>query len=356
MRFEYFPRSTENRYQEDFAAAMRQHGIVMEPTERIENSYLIARANSLDGVHFHWIESIIGEGSTMQRARATLGLYTYLRCLKRLNKRLIWTVHNHARHDKGMRVDALAYRVVARAADLIIVHSRWSGDYIQRKYNPAGRIVVMPHGNYDDFYHPRQSVAQTRRAAGLREDRPVCGVIGSVRPYRGHELAIQAAATWGDECQLFISGKPYNADYGRQIESAAGKHANIRCRLSRLTNDEYAEAVQACDIVLLPYNEVTSSGALLSAWSLSRPVIATALPLFCDFERDQLTRGAIKTTKPTPEAMTDAVRELLAINSAERIAAARGEADRFPWKSVVQPVAQVVQSWNGAAKSSGGST
>jgi len=275
MRFDYFPRSTENRYQETFAAAMGRHGVAMQPAERIEDQLLISRANQIDGIHFHWIEALIGYGNAMQRGRTLIGLRRYLRTLKHLGKKLIWTVHNHARHDGGFWMDSLAYGTVAKAADVIIVHSKWSGDYIRDRFHPGGRIVVMPHGNYDGYYHPKKSIAETRRAAGLREDRPVCGVIGSVRPYRGHELAIETATLLGDECQLLIAGKPSTEDYAAKLRLLTASKPNIRCSLGRLSDDEYAEALRACDIVLLPYNASTSSGALMSAWSLARPVAAT---------------------------------------------------------------------------------
>jgi len=342
MRIEYFPRSTENRYQETFADAMARRGISMQPAERIEDQLLISRADQIDGIHFHWIEALIGHGSAMQRARAIIGLRRYIRTLKRLGKILMWTVHNHARHDGGMWIDALAYRTVARAADVIIAHSQWSADYIRARYHPGGSIVVMPHGNYDGYYHPKKLPAETRRAAGLREDAPVCGVIGSVRPYRGHELAIETAALLGDDCQLFIAGKPSTEEYAATLRSLTGKKANIRCALGRLNDDAYAEALHACDIVLLPYNEVTSSGALLSAWSMARPIVATALPLFEEFERGQLSPGALKTAPPTPAGFADAIRSLLRIDRAKREAAAQAESDRFSWDAVTAPVAEAV--------------
>ena len=342
MRFEYFPRSTENRYQETFAEAMGRRGIFMQPAERIEDQLLISRADQLDGIHFHWVEALIGHGSAMQRARAILGLRRYLRTLKRLGKKLLWTVHNHARHDRGKWIDALAYRTVAKAADVIIVHSHFSGDYIRNRYHPAGRIVVMPHGNYDGYYHPKKSIAETRRAAGLREDVPVCGVIGSVRPYRGHELAIETASLLSNDCQLFIAGKAAPEDYAAKLRAMTDGKPNIRCALGRLTDDAYAEALRACDIILLPYNEVTSSGALLSAWSMARPIVATALPLFEEFERGQLSPGALKTAQPTPAGFADAVRELLKIDRAAREAAAQAESDRYSWDAVTAPVAEAV--------------
>src|SRR5205807_7429057 len=96
---------------------------------------------------------------------------------------------------------------------------------------------------------------------------PVCGLIGGVRPYRGHEMAVAAIKRMGGQAQLLIAGNPIDDEYRRNVEAIAAGYPHIVCRMGTLTDTEYAEMVQACDVILLPYQGITGSAALLAAWT-----------------------------------------------------------------------------------------
>lgn len=345
MRLAYFPNLPQNPYQRLFYAALAPHGISARPLEVINDADLRRQAAGPDGpqaLHLHWLEGLIGEGSTTQRLRCIISLHRYLRTARGLGLRILWTVHNHQRHDGYRRVDHWGQRVVARVAEVIITHSQWSAGWVQERFHPRGRIVVMPHGNYDGCYPPRE-IGNAERAlmlgkVGLDASRPVAGMIGAVRPYRGHEEAIAAIHCLAGRVQLLVAGWEFNPGYSASLrQQAAGGPGRVAFHLAGIPDEEYARLVRACDVILLPYERVTSSGAILSAWTLARPVVANDLPFFREFLGALPGAGLVAPARDT-QTFAAVIEKLLAIPPAQRQAAARAQADRYAWDKVVQPV------------------
>src|SRR5437762_7391853 len=205
MLFECYPGGW-HPYQEQFARAIAPYGVHFRPGDAFSDEALRSRADELDGIHFHWVEYLWTTSRWWNRPRLIWGLRSYCKLAKQLGKRIIWTVHNHTGHEGSKWGDWAGFRVVPRFADLTIVHSEWSEEYVRRKLRPAGEIIHMPLGNFDGYYKLGREPSDVRRALSLSPGVPVVGLVGGVRPYRGHELAIAAAKLLGRRCQLLIAG------------------------------------------------------------------------------------------------------------------------------------------------------
>jgi glycosyltransferase involved in cell wall biosynthesis len=351
LLFECFPGGW-HPYQELFARALVPYGYRFHPGDDFSDRTLATRAGDLAGIHFHWVEYLWGTSRPWTRAGRLFGLRSYCRLARRLGLRVVWTVHNHAGHEGAAWGDGIGFRIIARAADLVIAHSRWSEAHVRRALRPAGRVVYMPLGNFDGFYSPRRPPRDVRAAYGLADDRPVCGLIGGVRPYRGHELAVEAVRRMGGRVRLLIAGPAIDTGYQRSLQDLAASCPFVTFVPGKLTDAEYAEAVQACDIILLPYQAITGSAALLAAWTLGRPVVLSDLPYFRELCPADGMAGVILSGR-SPELLAAAIDRVLAIPAAARQAAAWREADRYSWDQVIKPVADVLCSWGTGGRAPG---
>jgi len=336
-------------YQVQFARALAADGVRYETGAEFSDRALAARPD-VDGVHFQWVENLWEGDRWWQQLRLVYGVRRYCSFAKRLGKRILWTVHNHGQHEGDRWGARFGFRSVARKSDLIIVHSRWSEQFIRRSYRPGCPVVHMPLGNLDGVYAPRRDTADVRRDLGLDPDRPVCGMIGGVRPYRGHEVAIDAARSAGGRWQLLVAGYLISPEYGRQVADRAAGCPAIRCQLGNLTDTEYAEFVRACDIILLPYQDITGSAALLAAWTLSRPVVMSDLPFFREYQPADPAAGLVLLER-SPAALDAAVDRLLTFPPARRAESSRAEADRYSWDKIIRPVADIIRGWSTAPTS-----
>ena len=336
----YPPRLADgpNPYGRLFQRAMAEHGVefvgdLVRAGPRVQNP-----AGAFDAAHFHWsVEDLwrTSRGFPYSWKRVA-DFYRLLRGLRRAGKAVLWTVHNLAHHEGATRVDRVGYGLLGRAADLCLFHSDWA----RREFRAgrSDRAVVMPHGNYDGAFPPAAPAAAARLVLGIPADRRVVLCLGLLRPYKGLEVAAGAVGRLGDPYHLVVAGPPAAASgpglVDRLAEAAGGRLTALPRRLS---DQEVADLHAAADCVALPYHRVTGSGAILTAATLGRGVVASDLPYF----REQVAAepGMAELFAPgDPGDLARAVGEFFRGPAGERHAAARRLADRYPWGRVVEPV------------------
>ncbi len=85
---------------------------------------------------------------------------------------------------------------------------------------------------------------------------PTIGCIGGTRYDKGLDLLLEALGDVAHPFQLLVAGKEDTFDRA-YIESHSGRFAkNVRLCLKYLTDDDFAHAIAACDIIALPYRKV----------------------------------------------------------------------------------------------------
>jgi beta-1,4-mannosyltransferase len=281
----------------------------------------------LDAVHLHWLEYLIGGDRARAYVRG-LRLAGALRRLRRSGTRVVWTVHNLRPHERRhRRLEDHVARATLRCADNVVVHSPYAARRVAETYGGAGKLAVVPHGNFIGFYPPpSRSRAQTRAALGLAEDAFVYLIFGQLRAYKRIPEALRAFRSLPDpDARLLVAGAPHDAALRAQIEAAADERVVLR--LGHVPDDEVAELHAAADAALLPYRQVFSSGALLLALSLGLPAVVPA-------------EGADDVAGP-PATQPFEEGELLAALAAVRVGdpdrrrrLALEAADRYDWDAI----------------------
>lgn len=156
-------------------------------------------------------------------------------------------------------------RAVGELPDAAVVHEDAFADSI-----PGA--VVIPHG-VEDVERTDGDGVRTR--LGLDARRLVVLCFGFVAPYKGLELACEAALLAGDAVQIVVAGGEHPR-HGR-----TGYAASLRARYAGavrfagfVPEDELASWFAAADLALLPYPRPhASSGALALALAYGTPVL-----------------------------------------------------------------------------------
>ncbi len=358
LRIECFPNRGWHAYQELFARAIAPYGIDLCRGGDFSNNALASAGDALAGVNLQWAENLWAHGGWVSRLRAVGGLARYLDLAKRLGKPVIWTVHNHLPHRGATVTDRCGLRVVAKGSDVIIVHSRWSERYILDRYQPRGHVVLMPHGNFVGHYPTMLAPRETRASLGLDPDAPLCGMIGGIRANKRHEAAILAVKQLPG-VSLLIAGGSNDPHYLSGLRALAGGERRMRVVEGNLSDAQFGDYLRACDLVLFPYADITSSGALLAAWSAGRAVITSDLPLFREFVADVTVcdaRAGRCLEHVEPGDWARVIHEMLTIPGPEREAMALATAERYAWDRVVIDAVQAIRGAAGRGPASPRST
>lgn len=225
------------------------------------------------------------------------GLYQQLeeffyRSLRRLGKPVVTTMHA-----TGLRYDL--DKAVSEGSDVIIVHNK----FCQSRLEYSSEII--PHGCELAETNPRE---KSKRALMINPKNSTVGYLGFISNYKGLEALIKAMIPVNAE--LIVAGGWHTGDetdYITKLRDMTLKMLPDRCKWTGFVQDELLPTVYgAIDVFVYPSIFSTESGALLTALSHGKAVIASNLPPFKEKEE----AGAL-TTFENVQDLTKKIENLL---------------------------------------------
>ena len=217
------------------------------------------------------------------------------RLLNRLRKRaaLVHTVHNaQAFHgDATAAVQGRGYMALLPHFDALIVHGEATRAALEGQGMDMDRVHLVPHppmqlatATPDDLAAVPPKVANVPRIL----------FFGTIRPYKGLDLLIEAAINlWkdGHNFELAIAGKPFmpvEAQFGK-IRGAGFPHRLIT-DLGFLPESRLDAHLKRADIIAFPYRAIDSSGAFLSALGYGAAMVTSDAGMFGELRKSDIAQ------------------------------------------------------------------
>jgi beta-1,4-mannosyltransferase len=283
-----------NPYQQQLAKALEKLGIQVNGIGG--RHVFLPTAITAEGttiVHLHWLHnyfrtpefSKIPALKFLQLPFAAFTLSQFivgLIILKFIKIKIVWTAHNLASHETLFpRIDYFCRFTVAHLADSVIAHCDAAKDEIINNFQikNINKVSVVYHGNYVEYYENSVSKSDARQTLGLTENDLVFLFLGLIRPYKGVLELIEAFLTLESiDKQLTIAGrvagKSVDDTFAKQIQLKSEASSQIMYRPEFVPDDKIQVYMNACDIVVFPYRDVLTSGAVVLAMSFGKPCIA----------------------------------------------------------------------------------
>jgi len=207
-----------------------------------------------------------------------------LRLVRACGIRVVYTVHNVLPQDSQTRHRAV-YRVMYRLADRLVCHDSGAAARLISEFAVnERRISVIPHGPM--FERERHAEAGEARAQlGFTGDQCIVLWQGILRPYKGVSFLLKA---WQQVCakesraRLAIVGTG-DPELLRAVEAEVQSleiEGRVHLELRFVSVEELDGYHEAADVLVYPYSEITTSGALLTGIVRGKAIVATALPAF----------------------------------------------------------------------------
>src|SRR6266853_999508 len=179
---------------------------------------LLANRHDADYLHLHWPSFIYKDKSAIASLRKFVRFVLLLALTRLCGIRLLWTAHNLYTPDRNKIavLDRLGRKILVSLSYRVFVHGSSAASTVTQEFpGVRGKLVIIPHGNWigfhEDEYHARVKAQIERRPQGIRlEDRFV-------------------------------------------------------------PNDELQYYLAACNVVVLAYADILTSGAAMLAIGLDRP-------------------------------------------------------------------------------------
>lgn len=309
MRACFVPFFHQNPYQRELARHLAAFGVQVSPQSWLNGlvgNVLRGRGAEVPRlIHLHWLPRIAHSARGIVHL---LGFVGRLYALKILGRRIVWTAHNLYPHDVGnSHVERWLTRRVIAWSSRIIAHTPIAAELVGAEFGPAARrkVSVIPHGNYIGVYPNTVSRLTARERLGLDPQATVFLFLGNIRPYKGvNELIrafrkIQAPASY-----LVIAGKPFDKNAVTELYTAAGDDPRILLRPGFVPDEDIQVHMNAADVVVFPYQDILTSGAVVLAMSFGRACIAPAIGCIPDMLD---ARGAFLYSPTAPAALEGAL-------------------------------------------------
>lgn len=283
IRVLFLPDYKRNPYQKALANALLKEDIMVDFGTV---SFLFSTLRSCRNhwkpniLHLHWLDSLLlanNRAKLIFRSSTFLG---ELLIIKLLGIKIVWTVHNLISHEgEFSSLELIFTKLVARMSSKIIVHSSSAKKEVTGAYGVKDSLmIVIPHGNYISYYPNKISKNLARKKLKLGEKEIVFLFFGQIRSYKGvSELISTFKKLTSLRAKLLIVGKPYNKEIAHDVLKRCRGNKNIITYLKYISDDEVQIYMNAANIVVLPYKDVLTSGAIILAMSFAKPVIAPAM-------------------------------------------------------------------------------
>ncbi len=269
------PRRRQNPYQTLLYGALASHGIrIRRPPPSFA---MLPALPAADWLHLNWLERIYQDADLRIQEQKLNRMIQTLQRLRRKGTRILHTVHNLFPHDASdVEFYKAANRRLFELCDLFHVHAQEAADLLIRDYQlDAGRLVVMPHGHYGEYYGQRLDRAIARDRLGIPKDCRILLNFGNVKRYKGLEDVIEALRQCGDDdLRVLVAGKPAGEEMRRYLENAQRQDSRLILRLGEVKNREVAVLFSAADAFIFPGRTFFTSGSVMLALTFGLPVIA----------------------------------------------------------------------------------
>lgn len=109
---------------------------------------------------------------------------------------------------------------------------------------------------------------------------------GGIRTYKRLDLFIKASNYFKNDANFIVAGNCPNWEVYKDLIDSDN---NIKCDIRFIENEDIANYYSCSDFLVLPYDDSTQSGPLLTAYNYNLPIIASSLPYFKEMIVDKQT-------------------------------------------------------------------
>ena len=337
------PFNKRNPYQRLLSDGLTSSGIEVDHFQTLKEFFSKNNKDTARGIiHLHWLPAT--SRGWKDGLRCHLFLFR-LSGLKRQGFRIVWTIHNLVSHESNCpQRERWFAREVLRRSSKAIVHSESAVSLVSEDFGEehSQKLKVIPHGNYLSCYKNSITGEGAREELAIPKTATVFLFFGYLRPYKGVTQLVDAFNALADpESFLIIAGKPVNPAYEKELRQQCESNPGIKLHLDSIHEDSIQNFMNAADVVVLPYQQILTSGALILAMSFAKACIAPkigAIPETLDGEK-----GGFLYEPEDPSGLEDALTR--AKNSKEKLTQIgdrnRVRAEKWDWKEIGQKTADL---------------
>ena len=272
-----------NPYQKLLATAVSHQNITVLWGGYGRFALLKALKQKPDLIHLHWIAPFWLDRNPLRSRLSALRFLAEVQLVKRRGIKLVWTIHNLQDHERtNPCLEHAVNRQLCRLVDRVIVHCAAAEATVLQTYRLSAafhrKIAIIQHGNFIGVYENKISQTTVRKRLHLPLNATVFLYFGQIRPYKGVPSLIRAFRQIGiDDAHLLIVGQPANAAMAASLHDVCGNHPRVHLHLKFIPDAEIQQFMNAADIVVLPFRDISTSSTVILGMSFGKAIITPSI-------------------------------------------------------------------------------
>ncbi len=255
-------------------------------------------------------------------------------------------VHNPADHDAGPHQRLAAAFVLGRS-DGLFTHAGQLAASLRAAF-PGVPVASFPLPPVQRLDLPDRTTA--RHKLGVGPDDYVALFLGLIRPYKGADILLEAAARLGPgtRWRFLVAGEPWGK-LGTQLEELHHRlklEDRVRLDLGWIAESRVAVCLAAADLLVLPYRAGSQSAVAPLALAHGLPVLSTAVGGLPELIEDGV--NGLLIPPGDPAALAAALERLDAGRLRELGDGAKAAAARLTWDAYASTLEILLKRLSGS--------
>ena len=167
-------------------------------------------------------------------------------------------------------------------ANHIIIHNQYSLKKIKKIVGDKNHYSVIQQGGYPELVDEKVTPEQAKVQLGFNNSTTYLLFFGQIKTAKRLDVLIKSIKLVKGDVKLVVAGKPWKDDFSKydQLVSELKLEQKIEKFIRFVTDEERELLMKACDVMVLPYQEVYQSAALLMAMSYGLAIITSDIDSF----------------------------------------------------------------------------
>lgn len=342
MKVWMWPKSSElNFYNDLLTNSLSGAGIEVKDLKHGKLLLQVGGARAGDVVHIHWMHHAYQNSNLLVFIVKSILFIMTMLYLKVRRVQLVWTIHNLYPHQvKYKRLERFMRTAICKFCSKLLVASESIKRKVIAEFGvPASKLFVVKHGHYLGVY--KSKGVDCRKAYGIDADADIYLFLGAIKAYKGVEDLIEAFnAMKTRQSYLIIAGK---AD--KQMEAYLKRvedKENIILDLRFIPNEDVADLINAVDVMVMPYKEITTSGSAILGLSFRKLIVMPDNEFIDEYFKEDMV---VRYNPNDYNGLENAMKSALNVKREQRTPPYEEVLKELEWSAIAQKIKNVYQGW-----------
>lgn len=169
-----------------------------------------------------------------------------------------------------------------RLANHLVVHNQYSLDHLSKIMKSIDEVSVIPHGGFLDLVDPKVTRKDARRKLGFSDDKTYLLFFGKIKKVKRLDVLVKAMPLIDESVELVIAGYEWKEEYAKykQMIQELGVRHRVHEHVRYIEEEEREQFMKACDVMVLPYENIFQSGVMLMGMSYGMAIVSSDVYAF----------------------------------------------------------------------------